>query len=230
VNSEARKHIALLIFALSPEAEQHQKNLAGEKGLYELLNQHTLKLAKTLGVPYFHFTEKEQEGENFGERYTHAIKKVFSMGYEGVITIGNDTPALRAVHLQSAYYNLQAGNAVMGPSLDGGFYLLAISRSSFSEQAFLSISWKSPFVFRQMQQYLKERNEALCILNALSDLDTQSDVALILDHYINIPYGIKKILTKVRQKGQKKGTRIVSCHSFHTQSRILNRGSPLLLA
>ncbi|MBT8321359.1 MAG: DUF2064 domain-containing protein [Eudoraea sp.] len=228
MGSEGRKHIALLIFALSPEAQHQQKNLGGEKGLYELLNQHTLKLAKTLGLPYFHFTEKEQEGKNFGERYTHAIKKIFSMGYDGIITIGNDTPALGNEQLQKAYKNLKTGKSVLGPSLDGGFYLLAIPKAVFSEEAFLSISWNSPQVFRQMQRYLQKRNESLCVLSALGDLDSLSDAVLLLDRYINIPYGIKKVLAKTRPNGEKITTLFASYYSIHGHNRILNRGSPLL--
>ena len=94
MEASGQKHIALLIFALSPEEELQHKCLTQDKRLYNLLNQHTLKLAKSLGVPYFHYTEKEQVGDTFGERYTHAIKKIFSKGFNGVITIGNDTPGL----------------------------------------------------------------------------------------------------------------------------------------
>ena len=227
---DTQKNIALLIFALSPEAEQRQKYIAGKKGLYELLNQHTLKLAKALDIPFFHFTEKEQQGNNFGERYTHAIKQVFSRGYEGIITIGNDTPSLGCAHLQSAYDKLKSGNAVLGPSLDGGFYLLAIPKTMFSEDEFLSIYWNSSSVFRQMQQYLEKKKESLCLLNALGDLDSPSDIPFLLDRCINIPIGIKKILIKSRQKGEKIGNHLVSYISIHRYSRILNRGSPFLFA
>ena len=48
MGAQVQKQIALLIFALSPEEELQQKSLSGEKGLYALLNQHTLNLAKSL--------------------------------------------------------------------------------------------------------------------------------------------------------------------------------------
>ena len=228
MGAQGQKQIALLIFALSPEEELQQKSLSGEKGLYALLNQHTLSLAKSLGIPYFHFTEKDQVGNNFGERYTNAIKKVFSQGYDGIITIGNDTPGLSRKHLKNAYSNLLTGKAVLGPSLDGGFYLLAIPKSSFSEQEFLSISWKTAHVFRQMRRCLQIRNEEICLLNSLGDLDVRTDVAIILDHYGKISLSVKKILRKLRLKMQITEGSFLLKYVTRANTRILNRGSPTL--
>ncbi|MCX2718563.1 TIGR04282 family arsenosugar biosynthesis glycosyltransferase [Lentiprolixibacter aurantiacus] len=230
MGAKHQKRIALLIFALSPEAELQQKGLTGETGLYTLLNQHTLKLANALGTPYFHFTEKEQQGGSFGERYTNAIKEIFSRGFDGIITIGNDTPGLSSRHLQTAFKNLLAGNSVIGPSADGGFYLLAIPRSSFSEEAFLSVSWKTSRVFRQMQHCLQEKNSRLWVLNTLGDLDSRSDIAIVLDKFIKIPSGIRRALMKVRLNGFSAKDAFIFFYSFHPHTRILNRGSPVLAA
>ena len=223
-------NIALLIFALSPEAEGLQKNLSGEKKLYALLNQQTLKLAKGLGIPYYHFTEKEQQGNTFGERYTQAIKEIFSKGYDGIITIGNDSPGLTSSQLQTAYQNLLCGNSILGPSFDGGFYLLAMSRSSFSEEAFLSISWKSAFVFRQMRSFLEKSPGRLIVLDPLCDLDTHSDIASVLDTNIKIPLGIKKALIQARKFTNTPEVGSVSHYYNDSSRRILNRGSPLFAA
>ena len=228
MRASVQKHIALLIFALSPEEELQQKGITGEMGLYSLLNQHTLKLAEKLGIPYFHFTEKEQVGNTFGERYIHAIKKLFSRGYEGVITIGNDTPGLTSGHLQTAYSMLQMDRAVLGPSLDGGFYLLAIPKSSFSEQDFSSVSWKTAGVFRQMRRYLEKINGSLCLLDILGDLDDREDIDSILDQKSIIPFGIKMFLIKVRQRVQPFTGNFNLNYNYRTLTRIQNRGSPVL--
>ncbi|MDX1313921.1 MAG: DUF2064 domain-containing protein [Eudoraea sp.] len=225
-----QKHIALLIFALSPEAELEHKNISGEKALYTLLNEHSLKLAKGMGIPYFHFTERDQEGNTFGERYTHAIKKIFALGYDGVITIGNDSPGLTIRHLQTAYQNLLRGNTVLGPSLDGGFYLLAIPKSIFSAKEFLSIPWKSARVFRQMHGLLNRRNGESLVLDPLCDLDSQADIAYILDSHINIPFGIKMILIESRLLEPIAKTGSVFYTSLQHQVLILNRGSPAIAA
>lgn len=228
MGTEEQKRIALLIFALTPEAELQNKSLTGERGLYSLMNQHTLKLAKSLGIPYFHFTEKEQQGNDFGERYTNAVKEIFARGYDGIITIGNDTPGLNSNHLRTAYESLVSGSAVLGPSMDGGFYLLAIPKSSFSEEEFLSVSWKSAHVFRQMQGSISAKNGGLLVLNPLGDLDTRSDIGFVLDQHINIPFGVKKELIKARLNMEKACGAINSYASHKFHSLVLNRGSPAL--
>lgn len=222
-----QKRIALLIFALTPEAELQNKSLTGEKGLYSQMNQHTLKLARGLGIPYFHFTEKEQEGNSFGERYTNAIIEIFAKGYDGIITIGNDSPGLTSNHLKTAFKSLVSGSAVLGPSMDGGFYLLAIPKSSFSQKDFLSISWKSARVFRQMQKSIAEKDVNLTILNPLGDLDSHSDIASVLDYYTKIPFGIKKELIKTRLNDKKSEGPVNSYSSYNSHTPVLNRGSPL---
>jgi glycosyltransferase A (GT-A) superfamily protein (DUF2064 family) len=228
MGAEEQKRIALLIFALTPEAELQNKSLTGEMGLYSLMNQHTLKLAKSLGIPYFHFTEKEQQGNDFGERYTNAVKEIFARGYNGIITIGNDTPGLTINHLRTAYESLVSGSAVLGPSMDGGFYLLAIAKSSFSEEGFLSVSWKSAHVFRQMQASISAKNGDLLVLNPLGDLDTRSDIGFVLDQHINIPIGVKKELIKARLNMEKASGAVNSYASHKFHSLVLNRGSPAL--
>ena len=65
------------------------------------LNRHTIRQIEHSGLDYFHFTEKEQEGGDFGERFIHAIQSVFNKGYEYIITLGNDTPQLRTKHIRS---------------------------------------------------------------------------------------------------------------------------------
>ncbi len=219
-------HIALLIFANTPEAEQQRKVVGSTLEVFEALTQHTLRLAEQLELPYYHFTEKEQVGETFGERYINAIKKIFSLGYDGVITIGNDSPSLKVSHLKTALKRLQLGNSVIGPSLDGGFYLLAITRNAFLEDGFLRISWNSSAVFGQMLSQLKTAQQEVQILKPLVDLDTPSDIALAFEYYFNIPFGIYKILLHFYRQCKTILYTPILRITVQKDPYILNRGSP----
>ncbi len=221
------KDIALLIFANTPEAEQRRKVVGDSLEVFEALTEHTLSLAKQFGLPYYHITEKEQVGNTFGERYLNAIKKIFSLGHDGIITIGNDSPCLKVAHLKSAVQGLESGNAVLGPSWDGGYYLLAISRKDFLEDRFLGISWNSSAVFRQMLCVLKAANPEVQILHTLVDLDTPSDIALLIEKTTNIPFGIYKILLRFYRSCKKSVQVTIPYIPAEPDPYILNRGSPI---
>lgn len=228
MGSADRNRIALLIFALSADAERQHKHVGASTALYEELTRHTLKTAEASGIPYFLFTEEEQKGNTFGERYTHAIRQIFALGYDGVITIGNDTPSLKAKHLNNAAANLGQGQAVIGPSLDGGFYLLAIPKSGFSEEEFLSVRWNSSAVFSQMQHYLQARFGSLVVLDTLIDLDSQSDISLLLDSNASLSFTLKKVLIRARKKFRLAKAFVLPFIAILGTARILNRGSPVL--
>ncbi len=218
--------IALLIFANTPEEEQQRKVMGTSIEVFKALTEHTLHLAEQLKLPYYHITEKEQVGNSFGERYTNAISKIFSMGYDGVITIGNDSPSLSVSHLKAALHNLKPGKAIIGPSLDGGFYLLAISREAFVAKRFLKVSWNSSAVFRQMLTQLKAAQQQVQVLKPLVDLDAPSDIALAIQQYINIPFGIYKILLKFHRQCKTTFHAPILHYTIQQDPYILNRGSP----
>ena len=85
---------AILIFANSAQKEAALKPFQSSKALYHLLNTKTIATAKKAGLPFFHYSESEQVGYSFGERFTSAITSVFNKGFENIIVIGNDTPHL----------------------------------------------------------------------------------------------------------------------------------------
>jgi len=60
-----------------------------------------------------------------------------------VITIGNDTPILKSHHIVEASRQLESKNVVLGPSLDGGFYLLGIHKTHFNREQFIDLPWQN---------------------------------------------------------------------------------------
>lgn len=65
-----------------------------------------------------------QEGEDLGERMDAAIRRVLILGFERVVLTGTDLPAMGYEHLESGFSALDSFDVVLGPTPDGGYYLV----------------------------------------------------------------------------------------------------------
>ena len=137
-----KKNTAILIFANSAEKEAERKTFLSSD-VFSALNHQTLKTVEKSGIEYFHFSEKNQVGSSFGERFSNAIENIFNKGFKNVITIGNDTPHLKTKHLVDTVHQLEKNDLVLGPSKDGGFYLMGIKKEHFNKETFLKLPWQT---------------------------------------------------------------------------------------
>ena len=71
---DSKHRTAILVFAQSSQEESRRKNIKKGEFLFETLTKHTLKIVAETGVPFFHFSEKLQEGSSFGARFLNAIQ------------------------------------------------------------------------------------------------------------------------------------------------------------
>jgi len=158
--TQSRKHIAVLIFALSQEEEIKRKPFLRNTLLQQDLTSHTHNIVKKTGLDYYIYSEQEQVGTNFGERFTNAIKDIYNKGYDAIITLGNDTPNLNKTHLVQAIDTLQQGKSVIGPSFDGGFYLMGLQKKVFEHQDQISdivrVYKGLPEIFRKLRITLQK--------------------------------------------------------------------------
>ncbi|MDO6471562.1 DUF2064 domain-containing protein [Maribacter sp. 1_MG-2023] len=171
---------AILVFANSAKEDLANKHIAKGEQLFDLLTQTTLKKAKNTGLPVFHFSDKDQVGATFGERFTNAIANVFERGFSNIITIGNDTPHLNTQHLKHTAHQLAIGKTVIGPSNDGGFYLLGLQKSNFQVAEFQNLPWQRFSLYHQISLWLQEESSELIKLPVLQDLDNERDLKSIL--------------------------------------------------
>ena len=185
---------AILLFARSTESEVHEKWLPKGTEIYPLLNKRARTLAEESGLPLFHSTEKDQVGADFGSRFGHAIQEIFDAGYTSVISIGNDTPQLTQNDIQIAVKQIKAGNSVIGPSADGGIYLLGIHATDFDRTTFGQLKWCTSQVRSSIAAYLRSSGKKLKILRQYRDLDSASDYSVLLNTQGIIPFGILEIM------------------------------------
>lgn len=69
-----------------------------------------------------------QTGEGLGERMHRALSRVLALGYDACVLIGSDLPELTAEHLSAAFAALEEADVTLGPTADGGYYLVGLKK------------------------------------------------------------------------------------------------------
>jgi rSAM/selenodomain-associated transferase 1 len=77
----------------------------------------------------------------FGARLASAMQSAFDNGYERVAIIGSDIPHMESVWLDDAFASLDDHDVALGPTQDGGYYLLALRTPE--PRLFDDIEWSS---------------------------------------------------------------------------------------
>lgn len=168
---------AVLVFSRFANEEVNAKKYAvhlGKKRGTELASQlidHTLQQAKFAGLPVYKFFSDKQKGESFGQRLSNSIEEVFSVGYSNVIIIGTDCPSITADVLLSADKKFTTQDVVIGPSKDGGVYLIGIKKEAYSRDEFLSTPWLTANVANAFIEYASGLGLALSFQQLEVDID-----------------------------------------------------------
>ena len=92
-----------------------------------------------------------------------------------VVLIGTDSPTMPAQFIADAFAALQTHPAVLGPSRDGGYYLVGAAGSV--PPIFAEIDWSTPAVWQQTVDRLNEAGCRFAELPRWSDVDDLADLA-----------------------------------------------------
>ena len=176
-------HTAILVFSRYAEeeaaAKKYNKMLRQRGGslLASQLINHTLREAYQTGLPVIRFFSEKQKGQSFGERLLHAVEESFMAGFDRLIVCGTDTPGLSSRHFLSVAESLHRHDIVLGPSADGGVYLIGLTKASFIKNLFASISWLTPSVFSQLCGAAKQASLVYCVESVEHDVDSPTAIA-----------------------------------------------------
>ena len=121
-----------------------------------------------------------QVGQDLGQRMKNAFSQAFSDGFDRAVLIGSDSPDLPGKYLELAFGTLDINDVVIGPSSDGGYYLIGFTRKTLLPEAFEQISWSSDKVFEQTVNILKQHKQNLYLLPQWHDVDTLADLKSFL--------------------------------------------------
>lgn len=111
----------------------------------------------------------KQKGKDLGQRMYNAFQFVKAKRFERTIIIGSDSPTLPVRSLEKAFRLLREADIVLGPSSDGGFYLIGMK--SPSAALFKDIQWSSRTVFRDTVDNARGLKKRVALLTQLYDVD-----------------------------------------------------------
>jgi rSAM/selenodomain-associated transferase 1 len=123
------------------------------------------------------YGKKVQQGEGLGERMAAAFAAAFAEGYQRVGIIGSDCYELTPDILRQAFQQLEEKDLVIGPSTDGGYYFLGMTR--FFPDLFRNKTWSSPTVLRDTLADAQSLQLQMALLPQLTDVDEEKDLATI---------------------------------------------------
>lgn len=120
------------------------------------------------------YFKMNQEGIDLGERMNHAFDTILTRKYAKTIIIGSDCYDLNAEIIQDGFDALNDYDSVVGPSEDGGYYLLGLKESTPS--IFKNITWSTDTVLKETETKLQALNKTYTLLPTLNDIDTEEDL------------------------------------------------------
>jgi len=200
----------LIVFAREPEVGFIKTRLTGHLApekivrLYCAFLKDTLQLARQVqceerlvayisqGEPRYlqeiadGFSLWPQEGADLGQRMSAAMSRCFHSGPEArPIIIGSDTPHLTPARIDEAFRVLEEDDMILGPSADGGFYLIGMRVEM--DDIFKDVVWSSKTVFRQTMKNAQELGRRVKLLPNSYDIDLPQDVQRLKEDLLEQP-------------------------------------------
>lgn len=187
---------ALLVFTRTPEAEARAKGLEPERAarLFSAFLSSWRIAAEAAGARFVvsspprcaeRFREGrlcegavvlEQSARPFGERLACAVDEVFALGFKSVSVVAGDAPSISGEELDLVFRALEERRApvVVGPSRDGGVYLIGLSDAG---SGFLAdFSPRDPRLCAELESDLGRLGLPVVRLETRDELDSLADL------------------------------------------------------
>lgn len=118
----------------------------------------------------------QPQGEgDLGSRMARSLLQAFQSGAEKAIIIGTDCPGLNAQILATAFDKLRTFDLVLGPAMDGGYYLIGLRQPI--PELFANIEWGTAQVFQRTLEIAQKLNLSHVNLVPLADIDRPEDLS-----------------------------------------------------
>ena len=152
-------------------------------------------VVRWLGTQNTYFPQK---GTGLGERMENAFTQVFSEGFEKALIIGSDIPNLPRSIITNALESLSTRDAVIGPSFDGGYYLIGFRHDTFSPSVFKRIEWGTDTVlFQTLKRF--DKTQIVQIMPLWQDIDNLYDIKELLERSAHTPFENSRTISFIKR-------------------------------
>lgn len=204
-NQNLLKDNALIIFIKNPQLGKVKTRLAvtvgNEKALeiYHILMQHTQAIVDGLVADkylyYSDFVDErdswqnekyykaiQREGQDLGLKMASAFGDALEKNHKKVVIIGSDCLELNQIIVEKAYEQLADNEVVIGPAVDGGYYLIGFNfdkmanrSSEVLDRIFLNKEWSHEKVCEEAIEVCNQMGLRYFELPTLTDVDEEKD-------------------------------------------------------
>jgi uncharacterized protein len=115
-----------------------------------------------------------QTGGDLGSRMANALGAALQGEGRPAVLVGTDIPTMTTEHIRSAFRALEDHDLVLGPSRDGGYWLIGMRRP---RDLFRDIPWGRPEVLARTLNRAARLGLSVHQLETLNDIDTEADLA-----------------------------------------------------
>lgn len=113
------------------------------------------------------------ECPDIGSCLSQVLEKLIGKGYKKAFAINSDGPSLPPDYLHQAVHSLDDHDLVLGPSEDGGYYLVGVKRHQ--PDVFIGITWSTSRVLSQTLSKASDLGLQVALLPEWYDIDTWED-------------------------------------------------------
>jgi uncharacterized protein len=169
--AEIYRQLAEAVVAnVTPQASEHD---------YDINLNFAPESAEQLIKAWFprHRIFSPQQGSDLGERMSNAFLHAFAAGYTKALLIGSDCPDISRTIINRGFMLLDTHKIVLGPALDGGYYLIGMRR--LEPEIFSNMVWGTERVLQQTLDKINAAGLTVALLPELRDIDRIED----LRHY-----------------------------------------------
>jgi len=142
-----------------------------------------------------------QRGSDLGARMSNAFAQCFKEGLTSVVIVGSDIPDLPREFIENAFEALEEHGAVLGPSKDGGYYLIGFAKDFFYRAVFENMTWSTDCVFQETLRRLRREGISVYLLPLWRDLDTCEDLDVLLRGYNEADFGSSRTINFLKAHG-----------------------------
>ena len=187
---------ALIIFVKNPEAGKVKTRLAADIGpdkalevylqLLEITKLAATQVKASSYVYYSHYIPEQDlwsglgfekrlqaASTDLGIRMYSALHEVLAH-HQKVVIIGSDCPDISAEIIEQAFVSLNDYDAVVGPAVDGGYYLLGLCKAH--KKLFEHKEWSTSSVLKDTLADMQGLKMTYSLLPQLTDIDTAADM------------------------------------------------------